>query len=358
MHWGLTIEPRRMLHKTCVDEGGLGWSDTDASLEQPCVSEQDRRPRAGAARQDIRAVEVGRTPRGWEGALAVHAIQHIRRMRGGAQGQLMLGADGHAYVVKFQNNPQTVRVLANELLATRLAAAVGLPVPEAELVEVDSWLIRNTVDLEMDFGPTRERCKAGLHFGSRFVGGLMPGHVVDYLPEDQLAEIRNLNEFAGILALDKWTGNANGRQAVFLRKQRERRHRAIFIDFGYCFHAAEWRFEDNPLRGVYYRNVVYGEITGWDCFEPWLSRLETLAAEVVWSVANEVPPEWYGGNQSEMEALVEKLLTRRSRIRELIEGFRNSDRNPFPKWGDERRGVSSAGWSEPVRGAGAERRLM
>ncbi len=49
--------------------------------------------------------------------MAVLAVQHIRRMRGGAQGQLMLGADGHIYVVKFQNNPQHMRVLANELLA-------------------------------------------------------------------------------------------------------------------------------------------------------------------------------------------------------------------------------------------------
>ena len=36
-----------------------------------------------------------------------------------------------------------------------------------------------------------------------------------------------------------------------------------------------------------------------------------------------------------MEALVEKLLARRSRIRELIEGFGKSDRKPFPKWGEE-----------------------
>ena len=41
-----------------------------------------------------------------ETGLAVLAVQQIRRMRGGAQGQLMLGADGHIYVVKFQNNPQ------------------------------------------------------------------------------------------------------------------------------------------------------------------------------------------------------------------------------------------------------------
>jgi hypothetical protein len=267
-------------------------------------------------------------------------------MRGGAQGQLMLGADGNVYVVKFQNNPQHMRVLANEFIASRLAAAVGLTAPEVELVEVSSWLVENTPELEMDLGRTRVRCTAGLQFGSRFVGGLMPGQVVDFLPEEQMAEIKNLAEFAGILALDKWTGNANGRQAVFARRQRERRYRAVFIDYGYCFHAGEWKFEDIPLRGVYYRNDVYREICGWESFEPWLTRLETLAAETVWSAANEVPPEWYGGDLSEMEALVEKLLARRGRIRELIEGFGKSDRKPFPKWGGMSKEVGEEAWKE------------
>ncbi len=264
--------------------------------------------------------------------MAILAVQHIRRMRGGAQGQLMLGADGHPYVVKFQNNPQHRRVLANEFLASKLARAAGLTAPEVELVDVSPWLIDNTSELEMDLGSTRVKCEAGLQFGSRFVGGLMPGQVVDYLPEEQLAEVKNLDEFAGILALDKWTANANGRQAVFSRRQRERRYQAVFIDFGYCFHAGEWRFEDAPLRGVYYRNDVYREITGWESFEPWLTRLETMASDTVWAAASEVPPQWYGGDLGDMEALVEKLLVRRSRIRELIEMFGKSDRRPFPKW--------------------------
>ena len=144
----------------------------------------------------------------------------------------MLVEGGDAYVVKFQNNPQHRRVLANEMLATRLAAAAGLTVPECELVEVGDWLIENTPELEIDLGKQRERCQPGLQFGSRFVGGMMPGQVVDYLPEEQLCVVKNLGEFAGILALDKWTGNANGRQAVFQRKQRERRYQAVFIDFG------------------------------------------------------------------------------------------------------------------------------
>ena len=258
----------------------------------------------------------------------------------------MLGADGHVYVVKFQNNPQHTRVLANEFLASRIALAAGLTAPEAVLVDVSSWLVENTPELEMDLGKTRIRCQPGLQFGSRFVGGLMPGQVVDYLPEEQMTAVRNLDEFAGILALDKWTGNANGRQAVFARKQRERRYRAVFIDYGYCFHAGEWRFEDIPLRGVYYRNDVYREIAGWAAFEPWLTRLETMAAETVWAAASEIPPEWYGGDLSEMEALVEKLLARRGRIRELIVEFARSDRKPFPKWVEMRKDGEKEGWKE------------
>ncbi len=267
-------------------------------------------------------------------ALAVVAVQAIRRMRGGAQSQLMLGADGNLWVVKFQNNPQHLRVLANELIATRLAEAIGLSVPKSDVVEVSDWLIRNSPGMVLEFGKgVRELCAAGLQFGSQFVGGLMPGQVVDYLPEAQMEEVRNLAEFAGILALDKWAGNCNGRQAVFERRPRERKYRAVFIDQGYCFNAGEWSFPDSPLRGVFPRNQVYARVTGWDSFEPWLSRIEEFEAGRLWAIAEEVPPEWYGGDLSTIERLMEQMLKRRGRVRELIESFRDSDREPFPNWG-------------------------
>ena len=266
-------------------------------------------------------------------ALAVLAVQAIRRMRGGAQSQLMLGADGKLWVVKFQNNPQHVRVLANELIATRLAAAVGLTVPVSDVVEVTEWLVTHTQEMYVELAHgQRARYAAGLQFGCQFVGGLMPGQVVDYLPEPQLEEVRNLGEFAGMLCIDKWAGNCNGRQAVFERRPRERRYRANFIDQGFCFNAGEWTFPDAPLRGVYQRNTVYGGVTGWESFEPWLSRIEAMEAGTLWSIAEAVPPEWYGGDTATIERLMEQMMARRSRVRELIEGFRQSSRRPFPLW--------------------------
>jgi len=38
-------------------------------------------------------------------------------------------SDGFCYVTKFQNNPQHIRMLANEMLATNLGLALGLPMP-------------------------------------------------------------------------------------------------------------------------------------------------------------------------------------------------------------------------------------
>jgi hypothetical protein len=54
----------------------------------------------------------------------------------------------------------------------------------------------------------------------------------------------------------------------------------------------------------------------------------------IWALAEEIPPEWYGGESEELETLLRKLLERRSRVRELILSFKSSSRNPFPNWHD------------------------
>ena len=89
------------------------------------------------------------------------ATEQIRRMRGGAQSHLMRCSDGHYYVVKFQNNLQHRRILVNELLGTRLAARLGLPVTPVAIVHVSEELIRLTPELCMEMPRARVPCQPG-----------------------------------------------------------------------------------------------------------------------------------------------------------------------------------------------------
>lgn len=261
----------------------------------------------------------------------LQAVQHIKRMRGGAQSHLMRCSDGHLYVVKFQNNPQHLRVLANEWIATRLAEKVELSVPETEIVQVEDWLIRHTPELRLELPGKTIPCCAGHQFGSRYVCAPHEGLVYDYLPETMLDKVKNLVQFAGMLAVDKWTCNANGRQAAFWKKGRERKFTATFIDQGYCFNAGEWTFPDSPLRGIYGRNEVYKDVTGWQSFEPWLSRIRKFNEDSIAEIAGSVPPEWYG-EWDDLARLIDALIQRRARVEELIWSFKTSSRNPFPQW--------------------------
>ncbi len=241
-------------------------------------------------------------------------------------------ADGHHYVVKFQNNPQHTRVLVNDWLGTRLAEAIGLPVPATDIVEVTPWLVDHTPELHIELCGRRAMTAPGLSFGSRYVVSPLEGQVYDYLPEKMMGQVRNLRSFAGVLAFDKWTCNADGRQAAFWKCRGERKFTASFIDQGYCFNAGEWSFPDAPLRGVFGRNDVYAGITGWDSFEPWLSRIESFPETSLWPLVDQIPPEWYDSAVDELERLLTLLLGRRSRVRDLILSFKNSSRNPFPNW--------------------------
>jgi hypothetical protein len=261
------------------------------------------------------------------------AVEHIRRMRGGAQSHLMRCDDGAYYVVKFQNNPQHLRVLANEMLATRAAARLGLPVPGVEVVEVPADLIALTAELVMQLGAGRTPCRPGRQLGARFPGDPAQMVVQDFLPDDALREVENLCDFAGMLAFDKWTCNTNGRQAVFYVEPGKSRRQAMMIDQGFCFNAGEWSFPDAPLRGLYLRHRVYEHVTGMDSFEPWLGRIERrMNTEVLGEIAEQIPPEWYNHELDELGRLLERLDQRRGRVRELIVQARDSGRQPFPNW--------------------------
>ncbi len=210
------------------------------------------------------------------------ATDYIRAMRGGAQSHMLTANDGHAYVVKFANNPQSLRVLVNEWLGCSIGRALGLTIPEPAILYVPATLVESSPSLVIQVSNSTLKCSYGLAFGSR----------------------------------------------------RGRGFRAHFIDFGFCFNAGEWNFPDTVLRGIYAHKVVYQNVGGWQSFEPWLSRIESFPLTTLWAIAGDVPPEWV--ERDTLFQLVERIDARRSRVRELIAAVRQSQRNPFGAWTEDK----------------------
>jgi hypothetical protein len=260
------------------------------------------------------------------------ALEQVRRLRGGSQAQVLRCDDESHYVVKFQNNPQGVRILASELLAARIARFVGLPVPQPAIVFVDEQLIEHTEDLVIQLRQGHTKCKAGLQFGSRYSGSPVQGVVWDFLPDDQFCRIANIEAFLGMLAFDKWTSNTDGRQTVFVQSLPNRPFQVLMIDNGWCFSGASWTFLDAPLRGLYARSRVYENVHGIESFEPWLTRIELMDEDILRVIAREIPNEWLDADSEGFDRMVDRLWRRRNSVRGLIASAVNASPGVFPNW--------------------------
>ena len=78
-------------------------------------------------------------------------------------------------------------------------------------------------------------------------------------------------------SFDKWTGNCDGRQAVFTKRAGEP---------GY---------------------LIYESVTSWESFEPILSRIEEIEYADLWRCAAKIPYEWYEHDGEGLFQLVETL---------------------------------------------------
>ena len=250
----------------------------------------------------------------------VRAIEHVRGMRGGSQAHLMKCSDGRFYVVKFANNPQNARILTNELLASQIATCLKLPAPRCAIVDVPAELIELTKELVIITGHHETPCQAGLAFGSRYIplSNRWDTAWKFMATADLLSNIENLRDFMGMLVFDKWTGNTDGRQVVFVKRRNG--FRAFMIDNGFCFNAGDWNFPDSPIRGLFANREVYSETNFISQFEPWLNLVEEdhLNASVLREFATQIPKEWIGIDRPLFEFLLWRLDRRRARVRELV----------------------------------------
>lgn len=274
--------------------------------------------------------------------MPVQARRLIRKMRGGAQAHLLEASDGCAYVVKFLNNPQHRRILVNEWLASCFLSYLDIATPAAAMVEITPAFLAAEPEVYLQLGRERRPVATGWHFGSRFPGEVRRTVVYDFLPDVLLEKVENAGDFLGVLAFDKWMGNADSRQAIFYRARLAELAAgaspgrlgfvAEMVDNGYVFEGPHWRFGDSPIQGLYFRPLVYKGVRGLDSFEPWLERIRHFPEEVVDRAVKEIPPAWVEGEEDALEHLLEGLLRRRARVAGLIEDCRTARSNPFPSW--------------------------
>jgi hypothetical protein len=237
----------------------------------------------------------------------------------------------------------------NDLIVTRLAGLLGLPVPEACVIEVDQWLIDHSPGLRMELRNQIIPCRAGLHFASRYVVDPGRGSVFDMMPVNLLWKVRNVVDFAGMLVLDLWTSNVEKRQAVFWRKPGQRKYTATFIDHGSCFSGTWWQFCYCPRLATYSRPEVYSGVTGIDSFRPWLMRMIKVPSDTIKSCTRDIPAEWYG-NRAQLDRLITELDWHRCHVPDLLYKLQEcAVTNPFPNW----RGSTSFTMMSTEKGIGS-----
>jgi hypothetical protein len=228
-------------------------------------------------------------------------------------------SDGRFYVVKFANNPQNAKILTNELLASQIATYLKLPVPHCAIVDVPAELIERTKELVIVTHRHKSPCQAGRAFGSRYIplSNRWDTSLKFMTTADLLSNIENYRDFMGMLVFDKWTGNTDGRQVVFVK--RRNRFRAFMIDNGFCFNAGDWNFPDSPIRGLFANRDVYSETNSISQFEPWLNLVEEdFNASVLRKFAAQIPTEWIAIDRPLFEFLLWRLDRRRASVRELV----------------------------------------
>jgi hypothetical protein len=277
----------------------------------------------------------------------------IRKMRGGAQAHLVQCDDGHFYVVKFLNNPQHRRILVNEWIASVFLNYLQISAPPAAIVNLSPEFLAANPDIYIQLGSRRRAVEPGWHFGSRYPGDPAKIMVFDFLPDALLDKVVNVREFLGVLAFDKWLGNADARQSIFFRARLRQWASAAaeappaagfvaqapaagfvaqMMDHGYIFDGPHWKFPDSPLQGLYFRPNVYQHVRGWQDFEPWLDRVIYFPEDIVDSALKQLPPAWVDEDAAPLQAMLEKLMARRARVPDLIRDSRRGRVNPFPEW--------------------------
>jgi hypothetical protein len=229
---------------------------------------------------------------------AVAATRYVAPLReGGSLPALVEADDDGLYVVKLRGAGQGPRALVAEVLAGELARALGLPVPEIVLVDMDAELARAEPDPEIQ---ELVQASAGVNAGLDFLPGSLPyAPAAGRPPEAELA--------AGVVWFDALVENVDRtpRNPNILVWH----GRPWLIDHGAALyrHHAGLKGADPRTPFAAIRDHVLLPAAGSieEADERLAPRLDRAAVE---RAAGLVPEDWWGGEDPAVH--VEFLLAR------------------------------------------------
>jgi hypothetical protein len=117
----------------------------------------------------------------------VVATRYVTPLREGGSLPAIVEADDQGlYVLKFRGAGQGINALIAELVAGEVARALGLPVPEIVLIELDADLARTEPDAEIQH---LIRASAGLNLALDYLPGAVTFDPLAERPDTELASL-------------------------------------------------------------------------------------------------------------------------------------------------------------------------
>ena len=249
-----------------------------------------------------------------------------KRFSSGSQPIIFYDDSDIPWVVKYQNNPQGLRVLVNEWISSPLAKLLGLPTPDVDLIDIPEPLIvanRIPANTSLLNGPLMQ---AGISFGSQFVDPNFcppqPSHISNLVNADVLP---------AMVVFDTWVINAdrtNNQGNVLVSPVLpigSGQFKFHMIDMGFI-HSPHWNvslltsirdhpniYSMNPLLMCYLQGPLAVAR-----FRHYLDRLEGLNVSEIWRIVQSIPPEWKVSDD-EMDALYSFLIHRKNLVRSIIQ---------------------------------------
>jgi hypothetical protein len=244
----------------------------------------------------------------------VKATRYVTPLReGGSLPAIVEADDDGLYVLKFRGAGQGPKALIAELVAGELARALGLPVPEIVLVEVDTELARTEPDPEIQ---DLIRASAGVNLA------------LDYLPGsitfDPAAETVEPGLASAVVWFDAFVTNVDrtARNTNMLMWHR----RLWLIDHGAAlyFHH-NWNDYLARSRAPFTKIKEHVLLPRASAVEEADARLAALVnAELIREVLDSIPGEWLAGEprfasaEEHRAAYAEYLLSRLEAPRDFV----------------------------------------